>query len=156
MQTVTTIGLDIAKSVFQVHGIDAAGMRQHGLLRSLKAAELSHGTLRYCGHARRPDDLERTRNKPPSGFARPAGAAYCRCGVAIVDFCRHPCWPARRILVRGSRLPVVCAWEGAWRDRDGGRRAPQLDLADEVIVPTARGEQRTSTPFIRSRIYQLE
>jgi len=24
MQTVTTIGLDIAKSVFQVHGIDAA------------------------------------------------------------------------------------------------------------------------------------
>ncbi len=25
MQTVTTIGLDIAKSVFQLHGIDAAG-----------------------------------------------------------------------------------------------------------------------------------
>jgi transposase len=25
MQTVTTIGLDIAKSVFQVHGIDAPG-----------------------------------------------------------------------------------------------------------------------------------
>ena len=25
MQTVTTIGLDIAKSVFQVHGIDAKG-----------------------------------------------------------------------------------------------------------------------------------
>jgi hypothetical protein len=25
MQTVTTIGLDIAKSVFQVHGIDAQG-----------------------------------------------------------------------------------------------------------------------------------
>ena len=25
MQTITTIGLDIAKSVFQVHGIDAAG-----------------------------------------------------------------------------------------------------------------------------------
>jgi transposase len=25
MHTVTTIGLDIAKSVFQVHGIDAAG-----------------------------------------------------------------------------------------------------------------------------------
>jgi predicted ATPase len=47
IQTVTTIGLDIAKSVFQVHGIDAAGMRQHGLLRSLKAAELSDGTLRY-------------------------------------------------------------------------------------------------------------
>jgi hypothetical protein len=25
MQTITTIGLDIAKSVFQVHGIDAGG-----------------------------------------------------------------------------------------------------------------------------------
>ncbi len=25
MKTITTIGLDIAKSVFQVHGIDAAG-----------------------------------------------------------------------------------------------------------------------------------
>ncbi len=25
MQVVTTIGLDIAKSVFQVHGVDAAG-----------------------------------------------------------------------------------------------------------------------------------
>jgi transposase len=25
MQTVTTVGLDIAKSVFQVHGINAAG-----------------------------------------------------------------------------------------------------------------------------------
>ena len=25
MQTVTTIGLDIAKSVFQVHGVDAGG-----------------------------------------------------------------------------------------------------------------------------------
>jgi transposase len=25
MQTVTTIGLDLAKSVFQVHGVDAQG-----------------------------------------------------------------------------------------------------------------------------------
>jgi transposase len=25
MQTITTVGLDIAKSVFQVHGIDAQG-----------------------------------------------------------------------------------------------------------------------------------
>jgi transposase len=26
MQTITTIGLDIAKSVFQVHGVDAVGL----------------------------------------------------------------------------------------------------------------------------------
>ena len=36
MQTTTTIGLDIAKSVFQVHGVDAAG--QVVIRRQLKAA----------------------------------------------------------------------------------------------------------------------
>src|SRR3977135_40528 len=34
MQTITTIGLDIAKSVFQVHGVDAGG--QVGVRRQLK------------------------------------------------------------------------------------------------------------------------
>ena len=34
MQTVTTVGLDIAKSVFQVHGVDAAG--QVAIRRQLK------------------------------------------------------------------------------------------------------------------------
>jgi transposase len=34
MQTITTIGLDIAKSVFQVHGVDAAG--QAVIRRQLK------------------------------------------------------------------------------------------------------------------------
>ena len=29
MQTITTIGLDIAKSVFQVHGVDADGSGSH-------------------------------------------------------------------------------------------------------------------------------
>jgi transposase len=42
MQAVTTIGLDIAKSVFQIHGIDAAGnvivrrkLKRHFGLRQL-------------------------------------------------------------------------------------------------------------------------
>jgi transposase len=34
MQAITTIGLDIAKSVFQVHGVDAAG--QAVIRRQLK------------------------------------------------------------------------------------------------------------------------
>jgi transposase len=34
MQTITTIGFDIAKSVFQVHGIDAGG--QPGNRRDVK------------------------------------------------------------------------------------------------------------------------
>ena len=36
MQAVTTIGLDIAKSVFQVHGVDVAG---NVLIRRQQAAE---------------------------------------------------------------------------------------------------------------------
>jgi predicted NBD/HSP70 family sugar kinase len=39
MQTITTIGLDIAKSVFQVHGIDAEGNVL--IRRRLKRRELS-------------------------------------------------------------------------------------------------------------------
>ena len=39
MQTVTTIGLDIAKSVFQVHGIDAAG--QVVIRRQIKRRQVS-------------------------------------------------------------------------------------------------------------------
>ena len=35
MQTITTIGLDIAKSVFQVHGVDAGGQV---VIRSTEAA----------------------------------------------------------------------------------------------------------------------
>ena len=38
MQTVTTIGLDIAKSVFQVHGVDAAG--QVVIRRQLKRGQV--------------------------------------------------------------------------------------------------------------------
>jgi transposase len=39
MQTITTIGLDIAKSVFQVHGIDAEGNVL--IRRRLKRRELT-------------------------------------------------------------------------------------------------------------------
>jgi len=34
MQTITTIGLDIAKSVFQVHGIDAGAIVKVGRANS--------------------------------------------------------------------------------------------------------------------------
>jgi hypothetical protein len=43
MQTITTIGLDIAKSVFQVHGVDAQG--QVIIRRQLKP----HVTTRDSG-----------------------------------------------------------------------------------------------------------
>jgi transposase len=49
MQTITTIGFDIAKSVFQVHGVDAVGRvvirrqlkRRHVLVRSYRRAWLA-------------------------------------------------------------------------------------------------------------------
>ena len=47
MQSISTIGLDIAKSVFQVHGVDAAGQvvlrrqRRHGPLLSGAIAPLA-------------------------------------------------------------------------------------------------------------------
>ena len=44
MQTVTTIGLDIAKSVFQVHGVDAGG--QVVIRRQLPVATGSLGNER--------------------------------------------------------------------------------------------------------------
>jgi transposase len=42
MQTVTTIGLDITKSVFQVHGVDATG--QVVVRRQLKRRQLARLT----------------------------------------------------------------------------------------------------------------
>ena len=49
MQTITTIGLDIAKSVFQVHGIDAGGqvvIRRQLKRRSVPAIRTTHSCHR--------------------------------------------------------------------------------------------------------------
>jgi len=81
MQTVTTIGLDIAKSVFQVHGVDAAG--QVVIRRQLKR--------RYVlGFFRKP---ARSASKPePPLFARTASQSIvCRCSRrSDSDLCSHP------------------------------------------------------------------
>ena len=46
MQAITTIGLDIAKSVFQVHGVDAAGqvVIRRQLKRRVRSGVLSEVT----------------------------------------------------------------------------------------------------------------
>ena len=49
MQTVTTIGLDIAKSVFHVHGVDAAG--QVWVRRQLKRRH-ALAFFQKCHHVR--------------------------------------------------------------------------------------------------------
>ena len=45
MQMITTVGLDIAKSVFQVHGVDAGG--QVIVRRQLKRSNRSTKTSRH-------------------------------------------------------------------------------------------------------------
>ena len=50
MQVVTTIGLDIAKSVFQVHGVDAAGPV---VIRRKLRRRRSSGSSRSCPVSRR-------------------------------------------------------------------------------------------------------
>ena len=67
MQAVTTIGLDIAKSVFQVHGIDAEG--EVVVRRQLKRSARARRSSRSC--------------RPAWSASRPAprriiGRASCR------------------------------------------------------------------------------
>jgi transposase len=49
MQTITTIGFDIAKSVFQIHGVDAGG--QVVIRRQLKRRSVLAFFFRSCHHA---------------------------------------------------------------------------------------------------------
>ena len=49
MQTITTIGLDIAKSVFQIHGVGADGQVSHLAVRLSVAT--SWRSLANCRHA---------------------------------------------------------------------------------------------------------
>ena len=53
MQTITTIGFDIAKSVFQVHGVDATG--QVVIRRQLKCRQVL--AFFVIGPARQADDV---------------------------------------------------------------------------------------------------
>ena len=53
MQTITTIGLDIAKSVFQVHGVDAGGhviirrqLKRRSVLAFFRSYRRAWSTLR--------------------------------------------------------------------------------------------------------------
>jgi hypothetical protein len=63
MHTVTTIGLDIAKSVFQVHGFDATG--QVIIRRQLKRrCVLTHILLVRCVRRRRAAKLGCGHNMP--------------------------------------------------------------------------------------------
>ena len=71
MRTITTIGLDIAKSVFQVHGVDADGDVAHHVGFALRCTSAA-------GQSGIPDDAagrqltqpERSRTKPKWEFPR--------------------------------------------------------------------------------------
>jgi hypothetical protein len=51
----TTIGLDIAKNVFQVHGIDAA--EKVVVRKQLRRSQVLKWRERYCRHCHRPEGV---------------------------------------------------------------------------------------------------
>jgi transposase len=50
VHTITTIGLDIAKSVFQVHGIDAQGHPRRRATANAHAAVTGPGSVQNLSH----------------------------------------------------------------------------------------------------------
>ena len=121
-------------------------MHQHGLLRPLKAAELSDGTLRYLSAGRSialaaaagADDPQRTRDELASRFAATAGAPDRASIEALAGRGGVTCRGAG-FRARGSRR--LCAdrpGEGAWRNRRQEPHAAPMDLAFAVIDRRAR------------------
>ena len=86
MQTITTIGLDIAKSVFQVHGVDAAGrvvIRRQLKRRHVRFTSESghHANRQSCPLSARSGLVHRNKHCCP---AVPHDAAACRAfGLAM-------------------------------------------------------------------------
>jgi hypothetical protein len=69
MQTITTIGLDIAKSVFQVHGVDAGG----------QVVNRTTASVKVCGCRPRDGDAADARGRRPQTSR---GGKRGRCGEA--------------------------------------------------------------------------
>jgi hypothetical protein len=62
MQTITAIGLDIAKSVFQVHDVDAGG--QVIVRRQLKRRQRSYEPRQKAGHMAAPTNAAKREKSP--------------------------------------------------------------------------------------------
>jgi transposase len=81
MQTITTIGLDIAKSVFQVHGVDAGGQvivrrqlkRRYVLTYFQKLSPCLVG-IEACASVRELQALGHTVRLMPPAYVKPYGA----------------------------------------------------------------------------------
>ncbi len=105
-------------------------MLQHGLLRPLKATELSDGTLRYlllvaALLSPRPPSLM-ILNEPRPAASRPAVAArapHRGRREAIADHCGIACRAPRLGADEGRRTPHH-AGEGTWRDGCEGEERP--------------------------------
>ena len=87
MQTITTIGLDIAKSVFQVHGVDATGkvvirrqLKRRSVLTFLSEAATMPGWHR--GLRLVPPLVARTSGARPYRSADAAGLREALCQTA--------------------------------------------------------------------------
>ena len=81
MQTVTTIGLDIAKSVFQVHGVDAAG--QVVIRRQLKRRYVL-AFFQKLRELRRPDGKNAAYWRALAGHRHRSRCAPRRCSTSLI------------------------------------------------------------------------
>jgi transposase len=135
MQTVTTIGLDIAKSVFQVHGVDAAGQvvirrklkRRYVLaffqklppcLVGIEACASAHywaRELQALGHTVRlmPPAYVKPyvkRQKNDMADAEAICEAVTRANIPILRMRCNSSWPitmrSTRVLLRARQLPA--------------------------------------------------
>src|ERR1700752_163784 len=95
MQSISTIGLDIAKSVFQVHGVDAGGqvvirrqLRRRHVLAFFKCLNgrsfwINKAPSQCLTRGNPASDSERHETENPSKGA--AGCATARTGCAVVQ-----------------------------------------------------------------------
>ena len=86
MQAVTTIGLDIAKSVFQVHSVDAAGIRRQ-LWR-----------MRQCANDAPNADLSTS----ISVLSACISVHQSRCGMSVHQWCTNDAFGTFAFVTRNS------------------------------------------------------
>ena len=87
MQSISTIGLDIAKSVFQVHGVDGAG--QVVVRRQLRRRHVQPGAPPEGAG----DDHSVVDTRPLGAAAAPAGTTTSFSAAALADEKRTRTWP---------------------------------------------------------------
>jgi transposase len=154
MQTIKTIGLDIAKSVFQVHGIDAAGSvtvrrqlkRRYVLAFFEKLAPCLIG-IEACASAhhwsRQLQALGHTVRLMPPAYVKPYVKRHKNDAADAEAICEAVTRANMRPIIRAIDWSALCA-SGRFRP-DGARRSRHRcrpkRLAREAATPRSRRQR---------------